>query len=180
MGENKLLLRLDGETLIVRAVRRAAAAGLDPVIVVLGHEAERVRIALDGLACRTVVNRDHASGQATSFAAGIEALAASTQAAVVLLPDMPLVTAEMVVAVVACYREARAPLVISDYAGIAAPPTLYDRSLFPEIRSGGVRGRDVVLRHRRQARVLEWPADRLADLDEPGDVLRLRPGAGGA
>jgi len=163
MGENKLFLRVEGETLIVRAVRRAAAAGLDPVVVVLGHEAERVRGELHGLACRTVVNADHASGQASSFRAGIGALPIGTPAAVVLLPDMPAVTAEMIAAIVACHRQ-------------TAPPTLYDRSLFDEIRSGDVLGREVVRRHRAQARVVAWPADRLADLDEPGDVLRLRAG----
>ena len=49
MGENKLLFRLDGETLVARAVRRAAEAGLDPVLVVVGHDAARVERALDGL-----------------------------------------------------------------------------------------------------------------------------------
>ena len=43
MGENKLLFDLDGESVVRRVVRQAAAAGLDPVIVVLGHEAELVR-----------------------------------------------------------------------------------------------------------------------------------------
>ena len=42
MGQNKLLLALEGETLVRRAVRAAAGAGLDPVIVVLGHQAERL------------------------------------------------------------------------------------------------------------------------------------------
>jgi len=174
MGENKLLLQVDGETLIGRAVRRAVAAGLDPVLVVLGHEAERVRVVLDEATCRIVVNIDHASGQASSLAAGIEALPESVEAAVVLLPDMPLVSVEMIAAVVACYRQFGPGLVISEYARVAAPPTLYDRSLFSELRSGNVLGRDVVRRHRGQARILEWPADRLTDLDEPADVLGLR------
>lgn len=176
MGHNKLLLRVDGESLIVRAVRRAAAAGLDPVVVVLGHEAERVESELDGLTCRMVVNADHASGQASSFRAGIGALPIGTPAAVVLLPDMPGVTTEMIAAVVACYRRTRATLVVSEYGGTPAPPTLYDGSLFEEIRSGAALGREVVRRHRGQAQIVAWPADRLTDLDEPGDVARLRSG----
>ena len=51
MGRNKLFLELDGEPLVRRAVGRASKAGLDPVIVVLGHEADRVQRALE--ACRT-------------------------------------------------------------------------------------------------------------------------------
>jgi molybdenum cofactor cytidylyltransferase len=175
MGQNKLLLRMEGETLVARVARRAAAAGLNPVIVVLGHEAERVRLALEGVACRTVVNDGHARGQASSFRAGIAALPEATRAAVVLLADMPRVTVEMIAALVARYREAPAPLVISEYEGVAAPPTLYDRSLFSDILSSDTPGRDVVRRHRASAGVVQWPADRLADLDEPADLERFAP-----
>src|SRR5262245_63441428 len=46
MGHNKLLLELGGETVVHRAARNAIEAGLDPVVVVLGHEAERVQAEL--------------------------------------------------------------------------------------------------------------------------------------
>jgi len=58
MGRNKLLLPLAGEPLVRRACRRGLAAGLDPLIVVLGHESERVQEALTGLDCRFILNAD--------------------------------------------------------------------------------------------------------------------------
>ncbi len=174
MGENKLLLRLDGESLVARAVRRAAEAGLDPVIVVLGHEAPRVERALEGRPCRFVHNPDHASGQGSSFRAGIASVPPASPAAVVLLADMPHVTPAMIEALVERRRATGAALVVSEYGGVSAPPTLYGRTLFAEIVSGNGCGRDVVKRHRAEAEVVAWPADRLADLDEPGDVERLR------
>lgn len=174
MGANKLLFELDGEVLVTRAVQRAAAAGLDPVIVVLGHEADRVRQALDGVPCRPVVNADHRSGQGSSFRRGMAAVPEESSAAVVLLADMPRVTADMIAAVADLYRATGAPLVLSEYAGVSAPPTLYDRSLFPEIAAGDGCGRQIVDRHRGEARSVAWPADRLADLDEPRDLERLR------
>jgi molybdenum cofactor cytidylyltransferase len=176
MGSNKLLFLLDGEVLVARTVRRAAAAGLDPIVVVLGHEADRVRAALDGVACRPVDNADHRSGQGSSFRRGIAAVPDEASAAVVLLADMPEVTAEMIAAVVALHYETGAPLVLSEYAGISAPPTLYDRSLFAEIAAGDGCGRQIVERHREGARSVAWPADRLADVDEPRDLERLRAG----
>ncbi len=93
MGRNKLLLRLDGESLVRRAARRALAAGLDPVVVVLGHEADLAAAELAGLAVRTVVNPDHAGGIHTSRVAGLAAVPPEAGAAVVLLADMPFVTA---------------------------------------------------------------------------------------
>src|SRR5881628_4179101 len=56
MGKNKMLLELEGEAVVRRAARRALAAGLSPVVVVLGHEATRAQAELAGLACEFVVN----------------------------------------------------------------------------------------------------------------------------
>jgi len=174
MGANKLLIEVGGEALVARAVRKAAAAGLDPVVAVLGHESDRVEQALAGLPCRAVVNAQHLRGQGSSFRCGIAAVPGGAAAAVVLLADMPMVTAEMIAAVVELYRATGAPLVLSEYEGVPAPPTLYDRALFPEIAAGDGCGRQIVDRHRAEARSVPWPSERLADLDEPADLERFR------
>ena len=176
MGQNKLFLRVGGETLLRRAVACARTAGLDPVIVVLGHEADRAEREVAELSCHTLLNADYASGMHTSFRAGISAVPESAPAAVVLLPDMPHVSADMVAALIARYRASAAPLVISEYGGVHAPPTLYDRSLFEEIRDldGDGCGKQVVRRHRGEAEAVAWPASRMADLDLPEDVEHWR------
>lgn len=176
MGQNKLLLRLDGEALVRRAARRALAAGLDPVVVVLGHEAELVALELTGLTVRIVVNADHAGGIHTSRRAGLAAVPSETHAAVVLLADMPFVTEQMLATLVARYRESDALLVASEYAGEPAPPALYDRALFSEIAGleGEGRGKQVVGRHAGEVITVAWPAAALEDLDRPEDFERAR------
>ena len=176
MGTNKLLLRLGGESVVRRSVRRALEAGLDPVVVVLGHEADRVRAELAGLPCRPVVNAEHARGMNTSLGAGIGAVPRDVVAAVVALADMPLVTSAMVAELVRRYRASRAPLVVSDYAGTFAPPMLYDRAVFTELEGleGDGCGKRAVRRHRAEAVFVPWPASALADLDEPADYERAR------
>ena len=176
MGQNKLLLRLDGESVLRRSAGRALAAGLDPVIVVLGHDAEATASELRGLPCQTVVNPDYARGMNSSARAGIAAVPTETEAAIVLLGDMPFVTAGMIAALVERYRASEAPLVISLYAGVQAPPTLYARSLFSELGSpeGEGCGKRVIRQHRAEAQVLEWPAAALADLDRPEDYERIK------
>jgi molybdenum cofactor cytidylyltransferase len=183
MGRNKLLFDFDGEPLVRRAVRRAATAGLDPVVAVLGYEAELVRRELDGLdpPCRVVVNPDYERGINSSLKTGIAALPAAAVAAVVMLADMPLVTAEMIATLVTRYRASEAPLVISDYEGVNAPPMLYDRVLFEELRvmEGEGCGRQVVRRHQASAVVVAWPVAALTDLDVPGDYELVRSLAAG-
>ena len=179
MGINKLLLGLDGETVVRGAVRRAIAAGLDPVIVVLGHEAERIERELEGIGgeYRTVVNADYARGINSSLKTGIANLPPTVDAVVVMLADMPFVTSEMIAELVERYRaRGRPPLVISDYEGVNAPPMLYDRALFPELQTmeGEGCGKVVVKRHRNEAEVLHWSAANLADLDVPSDYEQAR------
>jgi molybdenum cofactor cytidylyltransferase len=175
LGRNKLFLDIEGESLLRRTVQRVASAGLDPVVVVLGHEAERARAELSGLQCRPIVNPDYALGVNSSLRAGIAAVSDSL-AAVVVLADMPFVTTEMIATLVERYRTGEAPLVISDYGGVNAPPMLYDQRFFDELRTmqGEGCGKQVVKRHRGEAVSVSWPAEALTDLDVPDDYERVR------
>jgi molybdenum cofactor cytidylyltransferase len=176
MGTNKLLLALEGEPLVRRSVRRCLAADFDRVVVVLGHESERVRAALDGLPCEIVENADHARGVGTSIRAGVGLVADAVDAAVVVLADMPYVTTDMLRTVVSWYRGTRPPIVVSEYGGVQAPPTLYDRALFANLLalpddSGG----KAVAQRLSELRVtVAFPADARRDLDASADYERAR------
>lgn len=176
MGSNKLLFELGGESVLRGAARRALAGGLAPLLVVLGHQEEKARAELDGLPCQIVINPLYEEGINSSVQTGVAALPTEAQAVVVMLADMPFVTAEMIACLITRYRSTEAPLVISDYEGVNAPPMLYDRSLFEELltMTGEGCGRQVVKRHRHEAEVLPWPAAALSDLDVPEDYERLK------
>ena len=166
MGRNKLLLEVGGVSLLRRAAQAALDAGLDPVLVVLGHESEQARAQLPEQ-CIPVLNPDYAQGMDTSLHAGIAQVRAD--AAMALLADMPRVTAEMIRAVIDRWRGE--PLVISAYGSTVAPPILYSRALFPELLRSF--GKQVVQRHRAEAAEVAQPPEALLDLDEPQDLTRL-------
>jgi len=177
MGQNKLFMELDGETLVRRVVGHVSRAGVNPLVVVLGHDAERVRAALEGIPYMPVFNREYERGVNSSLRAGVQAVSdTSADAAVVVLADMPFVTTAMIMTLVAKYRHSAAPLVISDYDGVSAPPMLYDRSLFPELAAsdGEGCGKHVVKRHRHEAEWASWPQEALTDLDAPEDYERVK------
>ena len=132
MGRNKLLLELEGETVLHRVVSRAIAGGLDPVVVVLGVEADAARRELSDLEIRIVVNLESKRGMNHSIELGIDAVPDAACAAVVLLADMPFVTSEMIEVLVSRYRSGSARLIVSRYGKVTAPPVLHDRSLFSE------------------------------------------------
>ena len=176
MGRNKLFLELGGTSVLRRAVDSALEAGLDPVVVVLGHESDRARAELAGSSCTTVLNPEYARGMNTSVGAGVGAVPGDAAGVVLMLADMPLVDVEMLRALVERYRDSRAPLVISTYGEVLAPPILYGRALFPELRALDAEGcgKRVVKLHRGEAIELSWPASALSDLDVPEDVERVR------
>jgi molybdenum cofactor cytidylyltransferase len=175
MGRNKLLLPLAGEPLVRRACRRGLAAGLDPLIVVLGHESERVQEALTGLDCRLVLNTDLGGPMSGSLHRGLKALPAVTEAAVVMLADMVNVTEQMLRAILVSAQTSPALLVCSRYAGTLAPPVLFRRTLFEELyaSTGEGCGRAVVEHHREHALYLDWPGAALVDVDTPEEFAAL-------
>jgi molybdenum cofactor cytidylyltransferase len=177
MGSNKLLFELEGESVLRRAAKRALAGGLSPLVVVLGHESDKAARELEGLPCEWALNPLYEQGINSSLKSGIMAVQGfKATAALVMLADMPFVTSEMIAEMIARYRTTEAPLVISNYDGINAPPMVYDRSLFTELlmMTGEGCGRQVVKRHKSEAEVLPWPVAALADLDVPEDYARVK------
>lgn len=127
-----------GDTFLVRIVRTLLAAGVDDVVVVLGHEADAIAasFAASGLPARLVVNPEYDRGQWSSLVAGLAVIDhPGIAAALVTLVDVPLVAAETVRAVIDCYRQSHAPVVRPTSGVRHGHPLLIDRSLFPELRA---------------------------------------------
>jgi len=107
MGErNKLLMRYRGEPLAVHCLRTLDAAGVSDCVVVLGHQAGTVREALAGFGVRFVLNPDYEQGMAGSIGAGIGALGASVDGALICLADMPALRAATIERLIAAFDEA--------------------------------------------------------------------------
>lgn len=176
LGSNKMLLELNGRKLIQHGVETALASRLEELIVVVGHEAERVRRALRGFAVTIVYNENYAQGQSTSLRAGLGAVSSRAKAALILLGDQPRVSAHLIDRLLATYEITGAPIVAPAYQGERGNPVLFDRSLFPELLavSGDQGGREVVARHReRMVTVPLASPDLTLDVDTWEDYQRL-------
>ncbi len=103
-GPTKLLLPVGGRPLVRWVVRAALAAGFEEVGVVLGHDPDRVRGALEGLPVRRIDNPDFAAGLSTSLRRGLEWASERADAALVLLGDEPGVEPAVIGRVLAEWR----------------------------------------------------------------------------
>jgi len=146
----KQLLVLNGRPLVQHAVDTVAEAGLDPIVVVLGHRAEDVERALVLPSnARTVRNALFATGQASSLVAGLDALGPEVSAAVIVLGDQPELPAEHVCRLVDAYRTARRPIVRARYRdGVPGHPVVLGREVWPRVREllGDTGARDLIER----------------------------------
>ena len=131
-GGTKQVEVVRGKPLVQHAVDAAAGAGVDEIVVVLGHEALRVRDALElPPGSRDVINDRYHQGQSTSLAAGLRALDPSSEAAVVLLADQPGIQPRHVTALVSAFGDG-APEVVRIRFRDAPGPALLARSVWDE------------------------------------------------
>lgn len=170
--DNKLLATLDGDPLVRHAARTLLDASVAPVVVVVGHEAGRVRDALAGLDVRFVANDAYADGQSTSVGVGVDALDATVDAAVIALGDMPFVDPETVETLVAAYEAGVGDAVAAAHDGHRGNPVLFDRRFFPDLTAveGDVGGRQILLERDGAACVAVADSGVRRDVDDPGDL----------
>jgi molybdenum cofactor cytidylyltransferase len=171
-GGTKQLARLRGKPLVQHPVDALASAGLDEVVVVTGHDAEAVegaiRLPPQG---RFERNPGHGSGQASSLAAGLNALAEDSEAAVVLLADQPGVTDAEVRALVDAFRRSRRQVVRIAYAD-GPGPALLSREIYDEAGHlhGDTGARALMASHPDWIEEIPVPFASPPDIDRPEDL----------
>jgi molybdenum cofactor cytidylyltransferase len=133
--ENKLLADVDGKPMVVRAVEAARASQAETVIVVTGHERDRVEAALEGLPVQFVHNPDFAQGLSTSLHRGLAALPAGTDGVAVCLGDMPRVEAAAIDRLIAAFDpiEGRA-ICVPTWDGKRGNPVLFASRFLAEMQ----------------------------------------------
>jgi molybdenum cofactor cytidylyltransferase len=173
--ENKLLADIAGKPMVRRVVEVALASRARPVHVVTGHMAADVADALYGLDVTIVANPDYATGLASSLKAGIRALDADCDGALVMLGDMPKVTPDHLDALVAVF--APGTIVVPVHAGRQGNPVLWAARFFPELLQlkGDAGAKRLIGAHEAEMREVDLGSDAIfADVDTPAALAALR------
>ena len=170
-GPNKLLAEIARRPLVRIVAEEALASRADPVIVVAGHQRAEVEKALAGLRVRIVHNPDFAEGLGTSLRAGIAAVPADSDAAIVCLGDMPRVDAALLNRLIAAFDPDRGALVVvPTFEGKRGNPVLWSRRFFPDLMAieGDVGARRLIGRYSEAvAEVTVEGKAALIDVDTP-------------
>jgi molybdenum cofactor cytidylyltransferase len=183
-GPNKLLEKIGGRPLVRIAVDEALASRARPVLVVTGHQREKVEAALKGLNVRLVHNPDFADGLSTSVKAGLAAVPEDVDGAIVCLGDMPHVTAALIDKLLAAFDPERGALVVVPVIdGQRGNPVVWSRRFFPELASleGDIGARQLIGRYAEAVtEVALTDIAALTDVDTPEALSKLKAELEGA
>mgnify|MGYP002632373969 FL=1 len=175
---NKMLAEIGGKPLVRIAAEQALASRAKPVIVVTGHERERVEQALDGLPVRFVHNPDYAEGLGTSLARGIGAVPDDCDGAIVCLGDMPQVDSGLIDKLLAAFDPERGALVVvPSIDGRRGNPVVWARRFFAELMAvtGDIGARHLIGQYAEA--VVEVPLAgeaALTDVDTPESFTAVK------
>jgi molybdenum cofactor cytidylyltransferase len=179
LGSNKLLLPFKGKPLIALAVDTLLASVVDEIIVVLGHEAERVRAAIGEKRVTFVENRDYYQGLGSSVRAGVAALPSRTDAIMIYLPDQPLLEPGELNLLIRAFAEAGKSgknIVVPLFQGQRGNPVIVDASYQAAILAvvGDTGCRRVIKQHPDQVLTVEMKTDHVVrDIDTMEDYQLL-------
>jgi len=176
-GPNKLLMRIDGEPLVRRMLRALQRVPIGHLVVVLGRDAQRVRVELDTFPVRAFCRVEPGCDQQVSVDAGLRALPAGLDAIVIALADQPLVDTDDLRWLLARWRELPdASAAIPFHRGARGNPVVIAGAIRePVLQAGPVPGcRGWLAANPQRSHRIETPNDHfVVDLDTPEDAARL-------
>ena len=176
MGRQKALLPWHGATLLEYQLSQLASVdGIDEIIVVTGHQPERVREIAARCGAVVAHNREYRTGKVSSILAGLRAVRPEADGVLLLAVDQPR-SAATIAAVMVAHAADGAPITVPVFEGHRGHPVVIASALMPELlaireKTQGIRA--VIARH--DADVLEVVVDDaevLVDLNVPADLER--------
>jgi len=174
MGRPKQLLPYRGRSLVRHAAETVIAAGFGPLFVIVGNEADAVRVAIANLPIVIVHNEHWQRGIGSSLRCGIERaieVLPSAAGLLVMLTDQPGVCADHLRALRAAWKSDR--IAASHYARAPAVPAIFPANLFAEMLRlpDDAGAKSILQRHADRTALVQL--DKHDDIDRPSDYERL-------
>jgi molybdenum cofactor cytidylyltransferase len=172
-GAVKQAVDLDGEPLLLRVVRRAAAAA-DRTWVILGAHAAQLTPLLTHAPVSVRINPQWRAGLGASIRSGIEHLPPTCDGVMLVLADQVLISAEDFSRLAANWRDAPQSIAAAQYRERSGAPAIFPRRLFAELHrlNADAGARAVLEQHLNEVRPVPMPSAAF-DLDTPEDLAAL-------
>jgi molybdenum cofactor cytidylyltransferase len=174
-GQPKSLLEWNGESFIRHVAKTSLAAGLEPLVVVLGATVQPIRESLKGLEVQFVENQNWESGQSSSLRVGMQnILPTNCGGCIILQADQPRVPVGLIEAEIDLHSRNKLYNIVPRVDSHPSSPVLFDRKYFTALMEieGDQGGRAILARY-----PLKWLAwnrsEDLLDIDTPEDYQKF-------
>jgi molybdenum cofactor cytidylyltransferase len=173
MGRSKPLLRVGDKTMLQHVVACLSGSGVDEIVVVLGHGAERILPTIAGRGCRVVINRHYRQGMSSSIRRGLTAIDPRSDGVMIVPGDLPFLSPRPVSSLLEAFRRGTHGIVVPAHEGKRGHPVIFGRTYWPQLFKlrGDVGGREVLVRHARDVLQIEVGDDGIVrDIDHPSQM----------
>jgi molybdenum cofactor cytidylyltransferase len=172
MGRPKALLPIGGKNFIEKIVEALTEAGLEKIIVVLGHDAEAMRQKIAHLPVTILVNTDYKKGQLSSLQTALRHLLGDKHCSAMLvhLVDHPYINPALVKLLIRRFEASEKPIAVPRFHGKRGHPVVFARSLFDELLAApeDQGAKAVVNAHRRETLEIDTEDEGITvDIDTP-------------
>ena len=178
--QNKLLLPIGGEALLVKLVRSVCASDVGQVLVVIGHEAEKIKRELNDLPLSFVYNPNFSEGMTTSIKSGVKEVSPDSDGFLICLADMPFINTSEISKLIHAYVQNRIKekrlIVVPVFQGQRGNPVLFSSEFRNDIleykKESGCRG--VIMNYPESVKEIKMDNDNmLLDVDTPEDYQNV-------
>jgi molybdenum cofactor cytidylyltransferase len=179
MGQTKQLLPWGNTTVLGQVLQNLKASSIHDILVVSGHDAEKVEGVAQAEDIDTIHNPHYAAGEMlSSLQTAVRHLPANTDAILVTHADQPLVTPAIIDHLLTAHRQGEGDIIAPVYNGQRGNPVLISRRFFAELLELplGSAPRDLLRRHPDAIHLLQIADESvLIDLDDPETYQRWQP-----
>jgi len=177
MGQTKQLLDLEGKAMLQRVLDNLCRSQVDEVILVLGHEADRILQTVDTHKVKVVINKNYRRGMITSIEQGLKNLNDEVEAFFIVLADQPRVGPEVFNRLIAEFRRVtpQKNIVLPTFRGRGGHPALFSAKYQKEAFriKGDVGLRQILQEHPDDILAVEMDTDSIfQDIDTPDDYQK--------
>ena len=174
---NKLLIPVNGKPMIRHTAETYLSLDTEQVIVVLGHEYERIKAELKGLKLTLVFNQDYAEGQLTSIRTGLKCVNKQADNVIIALADQPLLTVEDIQFLIETFgKQSSKTMLVPFYQGKRGNPMVLTGPQARSVDEDGIFLGCRKLVEKYPERVYSLNVDNhhySCDLDTPADVAKV-------
>ncbi len=179
MGRTKQLLDWQGQPILQRVLENITHSQVEEVLLVLGHDAEKILEAVDTSGVRVVINKGYQGGMITSIQEGLKNLNEKAEAFFIVLADQPGVGAEVFNRLIGEFRRItpQKNIVLPTFHGRRGHPALFSAKYRKEANhiKGDVGFRQILEEHPEDILELEIGMNSiLQDIDTPDDYRQQR------